>query len=316
MEKLRCIQANDIVSLAELLNDIFRRQNNVFDQEILADFPLVFVPENYCNCRVIEVDGELVSHAAIFPCQFSLKELNLKMAVVVLVATDKEFRKRGYAARLMQDLQRTMKEEAYDLGILWTGYPSFYRKLGWEVFTPEGWFTKDLRFKVPLLEQLTSKSEHPERIERFDLDRHLAGVVKLHENESVRTQRSWSEYATLLTLPKTTVWVSKRDHQVSAYVVVGQAINKQGIIEFGGSVDDVLSLIKYSLHAQSLDRELPLIINHLRGDLFQRFKEVGEPLYKLESSKGLGCEMVYIVQPNNLFPKSLDKLFIWGLDYT
>ena len=316
MGHVRSITADEMQAVGELLNGIFRRDNNARDQDVLSDFPLVFAPENHRNCRVIEFDGRVVSHAALFPCEFVLPGRQLKMAVIILVATCAEHRKQGYAARLMQDLQRTMHKEAYDLGILWTGFPDFYRKLGWEVVTPRGWFSDDLRSRLPLLDRLTSDSEHPANIERFDESRHLVGVIKLHDAEPIRTHRSGREYAALLALPKIRVWVSQRDNQVSAYVVIGQAMNKHGVIEYGGPTDDVLVLIGHGLHTQSLDRQLPLYIYHPHSDLAHRFEEAGEPLHALECSKGRGCEMLYIVQPNDLSPESLEELFVWGLDYT
>ena len=316
MGQVRSITAEDMPAVDELLNGIFRRDNNVLDQDVLSDFPLVFAPGNYHNCRVIEFDGRVASHAAIFSCEFVLRDRRLKMALIVLVATRAEHRKQGYAARLMRDLHRTMHNEAYDLGILWTGVPDFYRKLGWEAVTPRGWFSDDLRSRPGLLDGLTSDSEPPVSIEPFDERRHLAGVIKLHEAEPIRTCRSRQEYAALLALPKIRVWVSRRHNQVSAYVVFGQAINKQGVIEYGGPADDVLLLIAHGVRTHSLDRELPLLICHLRSDLAQRFEEAGEPLHALECSMGRGCEMLYIVQPNDLPLKSLGELFVWGLDYT
>lgn len=316
MEQLRCITSDDMEDLAELLDGIFRLEARVYDQNVLADFPLVFVPENYLNCRVIELGGRLVSHAAIFPCKVVLRDRHLRMAVVVLVATHPKHRGKGHAARLMLDLQQMMDDEGYDLGILWTSVPDFYRKLGWEVFKPRGWFTDDLRAQRPLLDRLVSNCEPLENIEHFQHKRHLTGVIGLHEVEPIRTHRSLNEYAALLSLPKTLVLVSKRDNQVTAYAVIAQAVNKQGVTEYGGPADDVLLLIAHALHTQSLDRELPLLVHHPRVDLARRLQEAGLLLHPLECSKGNGCEMLYIVHPDDLPWQSLTELFVWGLDYT
>ncbi len=316
MHQIRSVTRRDITALGRLLNDIFRGGDDAPKQDVLSDFPLVFAPENYRNCRVLERDGRIVSHAAIFPCRFVLRDVRFKMAVIVLVATSVEHQRCGYAARLMLDLQRTLHEEAYDLGILWTGIDDFYRKLGWQVVTPRGWFTDDLRTRSGLLERLASDSEPPTSIERYEGRLHLPGVMRLHDAEDVRTRRSPCEYAALLTLPRIRVWVARRGKSVSAYVVIGQAVNKHGVIEYGGPADDVLHLIRHALRAGSMDRELPLLINHLRRDLRQRFEKAGEPLHPLEASMGRGCEMLYIVDPENLPLSSLRDVFIWGLDYT
>ena len=59
---IRAITRADLPAVAQLLNDIFRHQHGVFDQDVVTDFPLVFIEPNFGNCRVIEVD--------IFPGRF------------------------------------------------------------------------------------------------------------------------------------------------------------------------------------------------------------------------------------------------------
>lgn len=316
MSEPRIVTADDLDSLDELLNGIFRCEKNIFDQNVLTDFPLVFVPENFGNCRVVEVDQQIVSHAAIFRCEMIIKDVVLKTAVIILVATDPRHRKQGHAARLMQDLQRTMHEESYDLGVLWTGVPDFYRKLGWEVVTPRGWMIQDLRSNADLANRLAPPTEPTAKIARYDSARHQAGIQELHDREPIRTRRSAEEYGALLSLPKMTVWVLERADEVAAYAVVGQAVNKFGVIEYGGAADNVLTLVAHALENQDLTRELPLLMYHTQRDLAQHVLAAGVPLEPLECSKGPGIEMLYRVNPDRLSLDALTDLFCWGLDFT
>ena len=58
---------SDLPQIIDLLDKIFRREKGVEDQSVLTDFPLVFDDDNLANCRVIERDGRIVSHAAVWP---------------------------------------------------------------------------------------------------------------------------------------------------------------------------------------------------------------------------------------------------------
>ena len=127
------ITNEDLDPLGRLLDDIFRRRHGVTDQHILTDFPVVFAPENRRNSRIIVEDGKVVSHAALLPCELVVGDQRLRAGGIAVVATHPDYRLRGFAASLMRDLQRTIHEEGFDLGFLWTSVPDFYRSLGWEI---------------------------------------------------------------------------------------------------------------------------------------------------------------------------------------
>jgi hypothetical protein len=54
------------------------------------------------------------------------------MAGIANVATLPEYRGRGYASHLLQDLHRVMDGEDFGFGLLFTGIHDFYGRLGWE----------------------------------------------------------------------------------------------------------------------------------------------------------------------------------------
>jgi len=311
MSDPRVMTADDLGRVTALLDDIFRRGNQVFDQTILTDFPLVFAPPNQHNCRVIEVAGEIVSHAAIWPCRLIVGGASLKLGIVVLVATHPDHRHQGFAACLMQDLQQTMRDEQYDLGVLWTSVPEFYRNLGWEVVRPRGWIIDDLnRHEV-------SAQSPPlgESVAQYDAGEHLDGIMRLHDQEPVRVARSRSEYAALLELPKIHVHVLVAGGDVQAYVVIGQAVNKRGLIEYGGSPNNVARLATTVVAEQSYQSPLPALLFHSHHELKQVFADAGASLAPLECSKGRGNEMILDVR-GDIAAVMSDDLFFWGLDFT
>jgi len=314
-DELHLMTADDREQVGALLNDIFRTRSGVFGQDVFTDFPLVFAPANYRNCRVVTVHGRIVSHAALFPCELVLDHRRYKTGIIVLVATQSEHRHQGHAARLMRDLQRTMAEEGYDLGALWTGVPGFYEQLGWETVVTRGLMIEDL-----LSQSLTgfeaAAGVAESRVAAYEPGKHLDGIRRLHEREPVRISRSRQEYALLLQLPKVSTWVLMRNNEVAAYVVIGQAVNKQGVIEYGGSADDIARLTEQVVRENSFARPLQMLFFQPYLQLAALFRRAGAALQPLESSKGPGVEMIYVVGEKEFPDNARERLFFWGPDST
>ena len=117
-------------------------------------------------------------------------------------------------------------------------------------------------------------------------------------------------------LPKMHVNVLVRNDDVAAYLVAGQAINKQGLIEYGGPARDVVSLAADSILRQRFEGQLPFVIYHVRKDLAQLIERENQATSPLECSKGRGCEMILHFRPDRLPAPLSERLFIWGLDFT
>src|SRR5688500_15147386 len=99
MPTLRPTREEDLPAPGELLDGIFRRPRGVTDQSMLTDFPLVFAPPNWRNCRVVFEDGRLVAHAGLWPRELVVDGRRLTVGVLVSVATNPDSRQRGYAAQ-------------------------------------------------------------------------------------------------------------------------------------------------------------------------------------------------------------------------
>ena len=309
MTELRAIQQGDIASLAQLLDDVFRRSRGITDQSQLTDFPMVFTPANYANSRVIVEDGQIVSHAALWPRELIVDGWRLKAAVIVSVATQPDYRRRGHAATLICDLHDTLHADGFDLAILWTGVPDFYRKLGWEVVSPRGTIaTVDLRSVV------ISGSESCE-IVAFEPARHLDDVMAIHQQEDVRFERTRDEAMRLLTLPKIQVWVATQNARAVAYMVNADACNKRGLIEYGGQLEHITPLVRHVLKFHSAATALHWMLYHSRPDLVEWAESMGLSCRPLESSKGSAFEMILPVRQANITQHVRDNLFVWGLDW-
>jgi hypothetical protein len=65
------------------------------------------------------------------PISYRLEPLVLHAAMVGFVYTRPEFRGGGAGSVLMQELAAELRGGGLDFGILWTGIPAFYARLGW-----------------------------------------------------------------------------------------------------------------------------------------------------------------------------------------
>ena len=305
MPTLRSITETDLPELGELLDDVFRRNRGITDQHMLTDFPLLFGSSNHRNCRVIIEDGCIVSHAAVWERELAIEKARLKVGVIVVVATHPDYRLRGHAAALMRSLQESMHEEGYDLGILWTGVPDFYRKLGWETVSPDG-----CRFEMDGVQLPETNHDAV----RFTGEQYLDDIIALHEQEPVRFTRTREEAAALLSLPKIDVWMAIDNGSARAYLVHGRAVNKPGVIEYGGGAAGIMGLLSHVLRSDPQAGEGTFLAYHTRPDIIEQLVASGARKRPLECSKGDGFEMIYVVDPTRVTAGVREKLFVWGLD--
>jgi N-acetylglutamate synthase-like GNAT family acetyltransferase len=307
MPTIRPTRAEDLTVLGELLDGIFRRPRGITDQSMLTDFPLVFAPANWRNGRVVFEDGRLVAHAALWRREAVIDGQRLVVGVLVSVATHPDYRNRGYAAEAVKSLQTQMQEEQYDLGLLWTGVPDFYLKLGWEL--------AECRGTTITLQSARLVQPHSELVvTRFDPQRHAEAVYALHQREVIRFLRSPEDSRALFALPKIETWVATRAGEVIGYLVHATGCNKRGLIEYGGDLEAIVHLAGHVARSQPVGAELTLLAYHVRPDLVDWARRIGLPLARLNSSKGSGHEMILQVNGDKIAALHRAGLFTWGLD--
>ena len=80
---------------------------------------------------VVELDGRLVSHAAVVERELRTGGHRLRTGYVEAVATWPELQRRGLATQAMHAAYEHIRE-TYELGGLDSGSQGFYERLGWE----------------------------------------------------------------------------------------------------------------------------------------------------------------------------------------
>jgi aminoglycoside 2'-N-acetyltransferase I len=82
---------------------------------------------------VLELDGEIVAHAAVVERQIHVGGAALRTGYVEAVATSPGRQGMGLGSIVMTDVTDHIRE-TFELGGLGTGRQSFYRRLGWQVW--------------------------------------------------------------------------------------------------------------------------------------------------------------------------------------
>ncbi len=83
---------------------------------------------------VLELDGEIVVHAAVVEREIHVGGQALRTGYVEAVATAPERQSVGLGSIVMTDVTEHIRE-SFEFGGLGTGRQSFYRRLGWQIWS-------------------------------------------------------------------------------------------------------------------------------------------------------------------------------------
>jgi len=79
---------------------------------------------------VVDVDGEITSHAAVVERELRVADRPLRTGYVEAVATAPDRQGRGFGTIAMEAVNEIIRAR-YELGVLGTGRQAFYERLGW-----------------------------------------------------------------------------------------------------------------------------------------------------------------------------------------
>lgn len=235
--------------LKEELGELLVFLNNIFkpslDENINVGLEYSHVitsaMNNSENLRIIKYDREIVSHVGIYPVYVKIDDLELKVGAIFGVATHPNYRGRGFAKVLLRDAVERMIKENYDVSILWTGIPEFYRKLGWEYAGSKTVF----HFNNSNIEILPNYSNL--EIKRVEDVNDLKTVVNLHNELNGVI---WDENAAKLLISRQAVEAFLAfKNESKSYV----AMRGSKVIDFSGDPNLTLALIRQIFLTKKLE---------------------------------------------------------------
>ena len=296
IEGPRGCQESEFEEVIALINQVFRAGTN---QDIRTDYPLVFNHSKMEYMRILKVDGVVVAHVPVWLRKAIIGDDRLRIGIISPTVTHPAYRRHGYATRCLRDCIRIMDEADVPISVLWTleaTFP-FYQQSGWEAVGSQGWLYQLRPEEHVLFEKgaFDVVQYDPSNADSF------IAMMKLHDAEPHRIARTIEEYGALFSLPQTTTFLAMRDEKVAAYLMFGEGVNKPGLIEGGGDISGLETLVKHVLLERSDDSEiqvlLPLVPSAL-GQLIEG-KKPGSGL-PIEAAKGVGYQMMRV--------NSLEKL--------
>lgn len=83
---------------------------------------------------VLDLESDIVAHAAVVERGIQIGGRDLRTGYVEAVAVAPSHQGVGHGSLLMTDVA-TYIDDRFDLGVLSTGRPSFYERLGWRIWT-------------------------------------------------------------------------------------------------------------------------------------------------------------------------------------
>ena len=286
----RACQASEFEEVAVLINRVFRAGTV---QDIRTDYPLVFNPSRMEYMRILKVDGKVVSHVPVWPREVVAADDRFMIGIISPTVTHPDYRRRGYATLCLQDCIRIMKENKWPVSVLWTMEATFpfYQRSGWEAVGSQGW--------VYRLHSEDSKLFEGGAFDVIQYDpanlHHLETITKFHDAEPYRITRFHTEYHALFSLPKTTTFLAMKGTEVAAYLTVGEGTNKPGLIEGGGDMGGLETLVRRALLERDAGEEIqapvPLTPSCL-GQLMETKKPGSR--WPVEEAKGVGYQMMRV----------------------
>jgi predicted acetyltransferase len=292
----RACQASEFEEVIALINQVFRAGTN---QDIRTDYPLVFNHAKMEHMRILKMDGVVVAHVPVWLREAVVGEDRARIGIISPTVTHPDYRRRGYATRCLRDCIRIMEEEGVPVSVLWTleaTFP-FYQQSGWEAVASQGSLYRLRPEEHRLFESGTFDivQYDPRNADSFN------AMMNLHDAEPHRIGRTSEEYRALFSLPQTTTFLAMNGGETVAYLMFGEGTNKPGLIEGGGDMAGLETLVRHVLLEREADSEIQVLLPLIPSSLGQLIEEkkprTGRPI---EEAKGVGYQMMRV--------NSLEKL--------
>lgn len=259
MEGPRGAKIEELREVIDLSNKVFRGNS---EGDMGKEYPLLFSPKNCENLRIIREDGKVVSLVGILFSDIIIFGNIIKVSMIGSVATDPDYRGRGYATLLMQDSIRRSVQEGADLMLI-SGGRGLYRRLG---AINAGLYKT---FHVD-----KAKLSRTGLVVRRSDTKDIPKLLKLMETEPVRFLRSYEELKAILNCATVVnrpgeVLIVEKDSTPLAYMAIQVPKREEDvpyIKEIGGSRIAIADALYSVIDLYNRDS---VLLDVIRGDALE-----------------------------------------------
>lgn len=279
----------------QFLNESYEYQP---PQSYHVDFAPLFEENQLKHAELLEVDGQIISSATIFPTTIKTYKNNFHLGILSAIATHRQFQNQGHASFLIQKMEARAQKQNMDALVLWSDQARFYQNLGYQAYGIQG--LVDIRN----LRHLLKPHENGHLEEGWEMD----SVMPIYEQHALRVVRDPNYWKNLQKITSCSR-VQWRNNQgiVTAYLGFHRGKDLRNIIhEWGGNASDLLSLLSAALQKYP---ELQWWLTHpALNDPLNSFTETHS--YSKISTLG----WIKILNNNSLITQQLKNIWFWGLD--
>lgn len=249
------------------------------------------VDQDLSHRRALLHEGEVVSRLWLLDRQMRVGSATVRMAGIGGVRTEDEHRGKGYMRALMEDTLVYMREQGYDVSVLF-GIPGFYDKFGYAACLLNS------RIVVQTRDAESARAGSGSFAVRPIVETDMHAIIDLYNrNNALRTcsivrashQFTGFRRGTSWRVPAEALIVEDAARQAWGYAVLDRSDRSVTVIEVEGTDEQVFPALLYEFARKAVVRRCGEITLHLPPD---------HPF--AEHAQGYGCECT-ILYPRNSY---------------
>ena len=214
----------------ELMRSVLRPQG-----ELVSEYPLVFGEGAPGQLLAIREGDLVVSSCAILKRDLLYSGGPTPVGLIGSVVTHPEARGQGYATKLLEFAEQTLRADGCEHALLWADDPVFYARRGYALDGREVDFLIDRTLGAFPATAMKVRAMCAED---------CGAVHDLYCEHASRVGRSATETATLLSCPRMTVLVAELEGEGRSYLCFGRGADLEGVAhEWGGSPEGVMACL-------------------------------------------------------------------------
>jgi len=244
IEGPRGAKVDELGEVLDLVNLVFRTSRGM-KPTMQEEFPLLFNESNVENLRIIKVNGKVVSHVGIFECDAIIYGCRLKVGMIGSVCTHPDYRRRGFATRLVEDAMNKMRKDGVNI-VMISGIRRLYDRAGCAI--------AGLSYDVYIDQEDVAKIDDTEIEIELDKGNKVDEFIRIYEHESIRYVRPYEHFKTLLSgsawhasglIHERYPFLIRMNDEYLAYLIVHKSERSEGrLVEYSGLRTLILPALK------------------------------------------------------------------------